>query len=73
MSTKAKIFTNGRNQAIRIPRELEFKGVDAVIIEKQGNALLLKPARNTWSSFQAEEQADDEFMRMRPRLLKSTK
>lgn len=72
MSTKAKIFTNGRNQAVRIPRELEFNGVDAVIIEKQGNSLLLKPARNTWSSFQAEDKADEEFMRMRPRLVKST-
>lgn len=72
MAIKAKIFTNGRNQAVRIPRELEFKGVDAVIIEKQGNSLLLRPVRNTWSSFLDEDKADEDFMRMRPRLVKST-
>jgi len=58
MSTRAKIFTNGRNQAVRIPRELEFKGVDAVLISKQGNGLLLTPVRSTWSSFQQEAAAD---------------
>ncbi|MDG2091339.1 MAG: type II toxin-antitoxin system VapB family antitoxin [Gammaproteobacteria bacterium] len=72
MATKAKIFTNGRNQAVRIPRELEFKGVDAVFIEKQGNSLLLRPVRSTWSSFLDEDKADEDFMRMRPRLVKST-
>ena len=72
MATKAKIFTNGRNQAVRIPRELEFKGVDSVIIEKQGNSLMLRPVRNTWSSYQDEGKADEDFMRMRPRLVKTT-
>jgi antitoxin VapB len=72
MPTKAKIFINGRNQAVRIPRELEFKGVDAVSIEKQGNSLLLSPVRSTWSSFQNEDRADEDFMRIRPRLIKST-
>tara|TARA_A100001391_G_scaffold57567_1_gene35288 strand:+ start:1089 stop:1334 length:246 start_codon:yes stop_codon:yes gene_type:complete len=70
MATKAKIFTNGRNQAVRIPRELEFKGVDSVIIEKQGNALLLSPVRSTWTSLREEAEADDDFMRIRPRLIK---
>ncbi len=72
MSTRAKIFTNGRNQAVRIPRELEFKGVDAVLISKQGNGLLLTPVRSTWSSFQQEAAADEDFMRIRPRLIKSS-
>jgi antitoxin VapB len=71
VSTKAKIFTNGRNQAVRIPREFEFRGVDAVIITKQGNGLLLTPVRSTWSSFTEEAAADDDFMRIRPRLVKS--
>ena len=71
MATKAKIFINGRNQAVRIPKEFEFKGVDSVIIEKQGNSLLLRPVRNTWSSFETEGKADEDFMRMRPRLVKT--
>ncbi len=72
MPINAKIFTNGRNQAVRIPREFDFKGVDAVTIEKQGNTLLLKPARSTWSSFKDENRADDDFMHIRPRLIKSS-
>ncbi len=72
MATKAKIFINGRNQAVRIPRELEFKGVDAVSIEKQGNSIVLSPVRSTWSSYQDEDRADEDFMRIRPRLIKST-
>tara|TARA_R110000772_G_scaffold16640_5_gene47113 strand:- start:560 stop:778 length:219 start_codon:yes stop_codon:yes gene_type:complete len=72
MSTTAKIFTNGRNQAVRIPKELEFKGVDAVNIVKQGNSLILSPVRSTWSSYQEQETADEDFMRVRPRLIKSS-
>lgn len=72
MSVSAKIFTNGRNQAVRIPRELEFKGVDSVLITKQGSKLVLSPVRSTWSSFRDEASADDDFMRIRPRLIKSS-
>lgn len=71
MSIKAKLFVNGRSQAVRIPKELAFKGVDAVIIEKQGSALVLKPARSTWLSFAELEAAADDFMALRPRLLKT--
>ncbi len=72
MSTTAKIFINGRNQAVRIPKDFEFKGVDAVTIEKQGSKLVLKPVRSTWSSFSDNPIADEDFMRIRPRLIKSS-
>jgi antitoxin VapB len=36
-----RIFRNGRNQAIRIPREFEFKGKEAVI-RKIGNKLIIE-------------------------------
>jgi antitoxin VapB len=39
----AKIFKNGRNQAVRIPREFEFPGED-VIIRKEGDRLIIEPA-----------------------------
>ncbi len=49
MSQKAKssvrrvrLFKNGRNQALRIPREFEFKGEDAVI-RKEGDRLIIEP------------------------------
>ena len=39
-----KLFRNGRNQAIRIPREFEFLG-DEAIIRKEGDRLILEPIR----------------------------
>jgi antitoxin VapB len=38
-----KLFRNGRNQAVRIPREFELPGDDA-ILRKDGNRLILEPA-----------------------------
>jgi antitoxin VapB len=38
-----KIFKNGRNQAVRIPREFEFPGEDA-IMRKEGDRLIIEPA-----------------------------
>jgi antitoxin VapB len=37
-----KLFKNGRNQAVRIPREMELPGEDAVI-RKEGNRLIIEP------------------------------
>lgn len=38
-----KLFRNGRNQALRIPREFELPGEDA-IIHKEGDRLIIEPA-----------------------------
>jgi len=38
-----KLFKNGRNQAVRIPREFEIPGEDA-IMRKEGNRLIIEPA-----------------------------
>ena len=37
-----KLFKNGRNQAVRIPREFELPGEDAVM-RKDGNRLIIEP------------------------------
>jgi len=37
-----KLFKNGRNQAVRIPREFELPGVDA-IMRKEGERLVIEP------------------------------
>lgn len=37
-----KLFRNGRNQAVRIPREFELPGEDA-IMRKEGNKLIIEP------------------------------
>jgi antitoxin VapB len=38
-----KLFRNGRNQAVRIPREFELPGADAVM-RKEGERLIIEPA-----------------------------
>lgn len=40
----ASLFRNGRNQAVRIPREFELQG-DEVLIRKDGDRLILTPIR----------------------------
>ena len=37
-----RLFKNGRNQALRIPRDLELPGREA-IIRKEGSRLVLEP------------------------------
>jgi antitoxin VapB len=37
-----KLFKNGRNQAVRIPREFELPGRDA-IMRKEGDRLIIEP------------------------------
>ena len=39
-----KLFRNGRNQAVRIPREFELPGQDAVM-HKEGPRLIIEPAQ----------------------------
>ena len=37
-----KLFKNGRNQAVRIPREFELPGEDG-IMRKEGDRLIIEP------------------------------
>ncbi len=39
-----RLFRNGRNQALRIPREFELEGTEAVI-RKEGDRLIVEPMR----------------------------
>lgn len=40
----ASLFRNGRNQAVRIPREFELEGTE-VLMRKEGDRLILTPIR----------------------------
>lgn len=46
----AKLFLNGKSQAVRLPKEFRFEG-DRVYIQKIGNAVVLLPYDNPWESF----------------------
>lgn len=43
-SRSARLFRNGRNQALRIPREFEIEG-DEVLITRDGDRLVLEPIK----------------------------
>jgi len=43
----AKLFQNGQNQAVRLPKEFRFEG-DEVFIKKAGSAVVLIPLVNSW-------------------------
>ena len=42
-----RLFRNGRNQAVRIPREFELEGEEA-IMRKEGGRLIVEPIREGW-------------------------
>jgi antitoxin VapB len=39
-----RLFRNGRNQALRIPREFEFD-TDEAVLRREGDSLLITPVR----------------------------
>ena len=42
MTTTAKLFRNGRSQAVRLPREFRFDG-DRVRLRRAGRGVLVEP------------------------------
>ena len=46
----AKLFANGKSQAIRLPKEYRFSG-DEVYIKKVGNTVMLFPKERAWETF----------------------
>ena len=46
----AKVFENGRSQAVRLPKKFRFD-VDEVIVQKLGDAVLLAPKESVWKVF----------------------
>jgi antitoxin VapB len=48
----AKLFRNGRSQAVRLPRDYRFDG-EEVYIKKIGNAVVLIPKDKVWEVHEA--------------------
>ena len=57
-----KIFKNGRNQAVRIPREFELPGEDA-LMRKEGDRLIIEPLppRSLLAVLATLEPLDEDF------------
>jgi antitoxin VapB len=60
-----KLFKNGRNQAVRIPREFELPGEDAVM-RKDGDKLIIEPAppRSLLAVLATLSELDEDFPRI---------
>jgi antitoxin VapB len=58
----AKVFQNGRSQAVRLPKEFRFEG-DEVFVHKVGNAVVLLPVQHSWDTlFESLNQFSEDFM-----------
>lgn len=58
----AKIFENGRSQAVRLPKKFRFNA-EEVVVQQLGKAILLVPKEYLWETFMdgLEEFTDDVF------------
>jgi antitoxin VapB len=58
----ARLFVNGRSQAVRLPKEYQFRG-DNVYIQKVGEAVILVPIDKDWEVFmRGLNSFSDDFM-----------
>ena len=58
----AKVFENGRSQAIRLPKEFRFTS-DEVMVNRIGDIVILLPKQNKWDLFmKAIDMFSDDFM-----------
>lgn len=59
---RVSLFRNGRNQALRIPRDLELEG-DEAVIRKEGDSLVIEPVRKgrLLKLLQGWDPIDEEF------------
>lgn len=57
-----RLFRNGRNQAVRIPREFELPG-DEALMRKEGEKLIIepKPKKSLLELLATLEPIDEEF------------
>jgi len=61
----AKIFPNGRSQAVRLPKEFQFAG-DEVYVNKVGGVVMLFPREKGWKIFaESLDRFSDDYMKQR--------
>ncbi len=78
---KAKLFMNGRSQAVRLPKEFRFSGT-SVTIERHGDGVLLLPEKEektgkeerdawfeSWGKFSPDFMENGKEQPMKPEAL----
>lgn len=57
----ARLFRNGANQAVRLPRDLEIDA-DEVLIHREGNRIVITPKPRSWDDYFAHaRRLGDDF------------
>ncbi len=69
MSDTARVFMNGRSQAVRLPAAYRFKGSE-VLIERRGGAVILREKTETLGDalrgfFASSEPVPNDFLKDR--------
>jgi antitoxin VapB len=67
MRRTAKLFRNGRSQAVRLPADFRFEGTEVFIRKDSdtGNVILSRRPHSSWKSFfklRDQIRAPDDFM-----------
>ena len=58
----AKLFKNGRSQAVRLPQEYRFKGKE-IFVKQYGDIVLLFPKKSPWKSLiESVDEFSDDYM-----------
>lgn len=61
----AKLFMNGRSQAVRLPKAFRFEG-EEVFVKKVGNAVVLLPRQRSWETlYESLGSFSEDFMEER--------
>tara|TARA_R110002096_G_scaffold186565_1_gene365641 strand:- start:199 stop:477 length:279 start_codon:yes stop_codon:yes gene_type:complete len=63
------IFKNGNNQAVRLPKDMEFEGVSDLEIIKEGDTIILRPSKPSWLSLAETQKVDDGFLTERENIV----
>ena len=61
MADTAKIFTSGRSQAIRLPKEYRFKGSEVFIRKEKGKVILTEKPQKKWKEIFKDFSGDPDF------------
>ena len=59
----AKLFRNGRSQAVRLPAKFRFEGADEVFVSKVADKVVLSAKPSSWDDFfDAKPQGAQDFL-----------
>ena len=61
MAETTKIFTSGRSQAVRLPKEFRFKGSEVYIKKEKGKVILSEKSQKTWAKIFEDFKGDEDF------------